>query len=233
MVLWELLDASVSIVAAHEWDCSGRKGYSRRNSTPACGQHGPSPTRRALALAPGQKKDGRPGNTWQVTLERIGNQSQGSTTLSLPATTHFVTPPPAHKFRKSPVDLSPRETVQEAVFAAPIFPTTQRLLLLLFFFPQPRTDHQTNKNHRREDLLLLHRLLLQTFVNSTQPAKSWVFYDDNHHSSGLETDHNPPAIIDKGLVIAALSSAVKLRLQHSSSLNFEYPAAIIITRPPG
>jgi hypothetical protein len=40
LVLWEPLDASASIVAAHEWDCSGRKGYSRGNSTPPCGQHG-------------------------------------------------------------------------------------------------------------------------------------------------------------------------------------------------
>jgi hypothetical protein len=40
LVLWEPLDASASIVAAHEWDCSGRKGSSRGNSTPPCGQHG-------------------------------------------------------------------------------------------------------------------------------------------------------------------------------------------------
>jgi hypothetical protein len=130
----------------------------------------PSPTRTALAQPLGQRKPSRgrqraritPGNTCQVTPERIENRIQGSTTLYWPATTHFVTRPPSYKFRQSPGYSFPRETVQEPVFAAPIFRETQGASSSSVLFPTAENqppNHQEPSTRRLSKTLYYSSLL--------------------------------------------------------------------------
>jgi hypothetical protein len=107
--------------------------------------------------------------------------------------------------------LFPRETVQEPVFAAPgpSFAQPKALLLSLFFLCSSHGWKPTTKPTRIIDEKTRHYcsvFLQQTFIYGTQSVQSWVFYNDNHHTSCLETDHNHPTIIARDPAIAALSS---------------------------